>query len=108
MDNSNVILELTPGILVLRLDRPSAHWLLPIVVTTALLGACAAYGVARFGSITAALSYAGGRRILVDATIKSLGDLTPGGSLTLKYTLRNLTDHPVTIQGGRVPVHVPS
>ena len=100
MDSGNVILESTPGVRP-WLDRPSVQWLVPIVVTTALLGACAAYGMARFGSITAALSYAGGQRILVDTALKSLGNVAPGSSSTLKFTLRNLTDHSVTIQGAQ-------
>lgn len=77
------------------------HWMLTVALTTAFLGVGGTYGVFRFGSIAAAISYVGGARVLVDDDLKDLGDVRVGDSSTLSFGLKNLTGHPVTIQGAQ-------
>ena len=81
------------------LERPTTvRW--SVALTTMLfLVMFAAFGVARFGSISAALSYASGKRILLDAPMGPLDEVVAGSTTEVSYQLRNVMPHPVTIQG---------
>jgi hypothetical protein len=82
-------------------ERPVPRRLIPLMMTVSIICVFATYGIIRFGSIAAALSWAGGKRILVDAPVKSFGEVALGATASLNYTLRNETSHRITIQGAQ-------
>lgn len=76
-----------------------------IGVTGALAGlavAClATCAHLKFGSISAALSYVAGDRLVVDATIKSFGEAEPGATRSVAFELRNWSGRAVTLLGAK-------
>jgi hypothetical protein len=57
------------------------------------------YGLYRFGSTSAALSYLQGERILVDRSFKSIAMARPGSEVVVHYTLANHSARPVSFVG---------
>ena len=55
----------------------------------------------RYGSAEAALIGGNGRSIAPDTPMKSLGDVVPEETSSVAFTLRNLTGHPIRIQGAQ-------
>lgn len=78
--------------------RGAAETFLPIALVLALVLGVA---VARYGSVSAALGALRGQGIVADAHTKSLGTVTVGQTVTLPFTLRNVTSEPIRIVGNR-------
>jgi len=70
-----------------------------LLLVAGFLGLGAAYGRHRFGSVAATLAYLGGERLLVDDLSKSVSGVKAGSPVVVRYTLTNLTGHPVTLVG---------
>lgn len=83
------------------IDRPLPRRLIPLMIAVLILCVLATHGIIRYGSISAALSRASGRRILVDALKRNIGDVTPGETVSTKYLLRNEAYTSITIQGAK-------
>lgn len=77
------------------------------VIATAVMclagfGVLAGFVSQRYGSVASALASAEGRGLLPDAPTKPFGDVDANGTSTVSYTLRNLTGHPIRLQGAQV------
>jgi hypothetical protein len=74
-----------------------------IVLTGSLTGFClvalSIWAWAKFGSVTAALAYFGGHRILAEAYSKSFGTIEPGFERTVSFEITNTTERPVNVVG---------
>ncbi|HWE37483.1 MAG TPA: DUF1573 domain-containing protein [Isosphaeraceae bacterium] len=58
-----------------------------------------AWALYAFGSISMALDFVAGERLLVDEHRKSFGSLASGQSSSLEFTVNNMTGHTVRIIG---------
>ncbi|MBX6314539.1 MAG: DUF1573 domain-containing protein [Isosphaeraceae bacterium] len=72
-----------------------------IILTNIFLFGCVAWAYLRFGSITAALAYVRGDRLIADRYTPSFGRLEPGQSRDLVLHVTNLAARPITILGAR-------
>ena len=74
-----------------------------LVVTIALsltmLGLGAGYGRHRFGSMSAALAYLRGDRLLVDESSRTIDDVQSGSEIVVRYGFTNWAAHPVKLLG---------
>lgn len=69
-----------------------------LCLTLTLLALGAGYGKYRFGSVSAALAYLRGERLLVAKPTKSVSAIA-GDRIALQYLLTNWTDHPISLIG---------
>ena len=74
---------------------------MPVMIASTILCTLATYTLIRYGSISSALSRAGGQRILVDSPRKSFGEVDSGTAVSSTYVIRNESSRPITIQGAR-------
>jgi hypothetical protein len=58
--------------------------------------------VARFGTVSAALKYVSGQRLIVDESRRHFGSLEAGCERTIEFRVTNYTSKPVTLLGARV------
>jgi len=63
--------------------------------------ALAVFATWRYGSVEAAVASAKGRTLFPDAAVKSLGDVEINKAAAVAFTLRNLTGHPIRLQGSQ-------
>jgi hypothetical protein len=82
---------------------PTRNWL---VLTTcsalAILALLWVAAVARFGTVSAALNYLSGQRLIVDENRRSFGTLEAGRERTVEFMVTNDTSKPVSLLGARV------
>ena len=64
-----------------------------------MLGLGAGYGRHRFGSMSAALAYLRGERLLVDESSKTIDDVRSGSEIVVRYGFTNWAAHPVKLLG---------
>lgn len=76
------------------LKRKFRRILPTLLLTIALLGVVGCWGASHFGSVSAALAYARGERLLVPRPDMSFGVLAIDKHRTLSYTLINRADRP--------------
>jgi hypothetical protein len=77
-------------------------WTITTIATTSgLLVALAAFAHAHFGSVSTALDYVSGERVLLDQTSKTFGTVDAGSTQVLQFVVMNKTDHPLNILGSK-------
>lgn len=83
-----------------RSRQPS--WILTTVVLTSLgLAAFVAWAWITFGSISTALAFTAGQRLVLDPSIVAFGQVDVGSEATVEVGLINLTGHPVRLLGAQ-------
>lgn len=99
--------------------RPRISWMaLTIILSNLGLGTLALAGWIEFGSISSALGYLRGDRLIPDAYSKSFGTTPAGQTRTVEFLLTSYLSHPVKIIGfkssctcasaSELPIEVPS
>jgi HYDIN/CFA65/VesB-like, Ig-like domain len=73
--------------------------LLVIALTLAMLAATLVYSRVRFGSVSGALDYLNGSRVLVTPRAQQLGILSVGEKRSLEYRVTNWTGREVRVLG---------
>jgi hypothetical protein len=70
-----------------------------LVLTLTFLALGAGYGRYRLGSVSAALAFLRGGRLLVDEPVKSIDGVRAGSQVVISYTLANLSGRPLKLVG---------
>lgn len=83
-----------------RLSRRK-ELLLVLLMSAAGAAAVSRIVIWRFGSIAAGIARANGQSLLADGSVKSLDGVPPNGVARLEFKIRNLTGHPIRLQGAQ-------
>jgi hypothetical protein len=80
--------------------RPFVAWVMTtLLLAVAGVAALALVGSLEFGSLSAALRFLRGERLLADASSKDVGTIPAGETREIEFHLTNVTDHPLTVVG---------
>jgi hypothetical protein len=71
------------------------------VTIAVILAIVAAWAIHRFGSLSKAASYLAGERLLADSRIKTIGTVEVGWRGRVGFSVKNVSNDPVTIFGAR-------
>ncbi len=70
-----------------------------LALTLAFLVISVGYGRYQFGSVPATVAYLRGEHLFADEPARSIDGVRAGGQAIIRYTLTNLTRHPITLVG---------
>jgi hypothetical protein len=86
---------------ILARRKPLSWIAMTLIFTNIGLGSLVALALYSFGSLGPALGYLRGDRLIPDAYAKSFGTVEQGEVRTINFQLKNMSNQPIRILGGR-------